>query len=868
MRTPIRITISFCAALIGAFTINVPPPPGAIDPYINNIFPDTPPGKGNLWQLEEPMPELEILSPIKIVPLGNEGELLVLSKGGEVYIINPEEQSKKLVLDIKDRTFKLGDAGSVGMALHPSFGNPDKPNKQEIYVYYKTKPDVEVFSSKGYNRLSKFKWKSEIEQFDSASEEILIQQYDRSEWHDGGGMFFGSDGFLYLSVGDEGREQYQKDSNQRLDGGFFGGILRIDIDNAPSKSHPIRRQPKPNAEPVDNWGATFSQGYSIPNDNPWLNPDGSILEEFVVLGIRSPYSMHLDEITGDIWLADVGSDKREEINIATIGDNLQWPYMEGKLPSEIHFKPNPFIGNEREVYFEYERDIGTCVIGGGVYRNDYFSELNEKYLFADFTAKKIMALSKTGSNNDPEFEVLLNNLTAQPVELPTKPRISGLHIQEDGNIFVTIYGESAETPSKIFQLKRVSEVKDPPSKLSELGVFDDLLTLKVKEGIIPYDINAPLWSDGAIKKRWIALSNDGNFNLPEEKIRYSSEQNWEFPPGTVFIKHFELPLTIPPSDKTAKLETRFFIIGKGGKGYGLTYKWNDAGTEAFLLGGGSSKEFEISENGEHTYTQVWDFPSRDQCITCHNDNAEYILGVKTHQLNKDFNYEFLDKKMNQLEYLNQNKVFNKDIGYAGFELKSYPITDESVDLEKRIRSYLDANCASCHQEGGIPDINLDFRYTNDSNIRNYIDFPTTSHASISGRSIIELGDHMESELWVRDDSSDDNKMPPIGRNMADQVYVDSLAKWIDNLDPTLTPNRHELIVFPNPTTGWLGIRIDNDWSAPHSIDISSISGRTIWQSTSENSFEYFNLTDYPSGTYLLTVRSDDKVQTRKFVIQR
>jgi len=868
MRKPFQLLISLCLVLFGAFTISFPPPPGAIGPYLNDVFPDTPPGKGNLWQLEEPMPELQILSPIKIAPFGDDGELLVLSKGGEVYIVNPDAQSKKLVLDIKDRTFKLGDAGSVGMALHPSFGVLDKPMKQEIFIYYKTKREIDVFGHNGYNRLSKFKWNNETGKFDSSLEEILFQQYDRSEWHDGGGMFFGSDGFLYLSVGDEGSEEFQKDSNQRLDGGFFGGILRLDIDNDPSKSHPIRRQPIANATPEDNWGETFSQGYSIPNDNPWQDQDGSILEEFAVIGIRSPFSMHLDEITGDIWLADVGSDKREEINITTIGDNLQWPYMEGKLPSEVHFKPDPLIGNEREVYFEYERDIGTCVIGGGVYRNDYFSELNEKYLFADFTANKIMALSKTGSNNEPEFEVLLHNLTAQPVELPVKPRISGVHIQEDGKIFVTIYGESAETPSKIFQLKRISEVKDPPAKLSELGVFEDLSSLKVKDGILPYAVNAPLWSDGAIKKRWIAIPNDGKFNLPEEKIKYSSEQSWEFPEGTVFIKHFELPLTIPSGNKTAKLETRFFIIGKGNKGYGLTYKWNDEGTEAFLLGGGSSKEFDITENGEYVYTQVWDYPSRDQCITCHNDNADYVLGVKTHQLNKEYNYEFLNKEINQLDYLNQQGIFNKDIGYAGFELKSYPITDESVDLEKRIRSYLDANCASCHQDGGVPDINLDFQYTKSKNIRDYIDFPTSSHASTSGRNIIKLGDHSESELWVRDNSNDDNKMPPLGSNLVDQIYVDSLAKWIDNLDPTSIPDHHQLIVFPNPTTGWIGIRIDSDWLPPYFIDISSISGRNIWQSTSENAFEYFDLTEYPLGTYLITVRSGEKMNTRKFVLQR
>ncbi|MDF1694726.1 MAG: PQQ-dependent sugar dehydrogenase [Saprospiraceae bacterium] len=865
MRRQLQILSLLSLFILGSATLLLPPP-GAIGPYLNEVFPDSPPGKGNLYQLEDPMPNLEIPSPIKLISIPNQIPFFVLSKGGEVYLVDPDVQSKRLVLDIKDRTFKLGDAGSIGMALHPDFGNALKPDRQELFVFYKTKPNIEEFSNKGFNRLSKFKWNMDSNLFDPDTEEILIQQYDRSEWHDGGGMFFGSDGFLYLSLGDEGKEQYQIASTQRLDGGLFGGVIRIDINNDPTKSHPIRRQPIANAAPDDNWGQTFSRGYGIPNDNPWLDPNGSMLEEFVALGIRSPFSMHLDIPTGDIWLADVGSDKREEINIFSIGDNMQWPYMEGTVPSEIHQKPTPYYGNEKEVYYEYERDIGTCIIGGGVYRNSYFSELNEKYLFADFTANKIMALSKTGSNNEPEFEVLLDNLIAQPVNLPVKPRISGIHLQDDGNIFVTIYGESAISPSKIFQLKRITEVEDPPAKLSELGVFKNLQSLEVEEGILPYEVNSPLWSDGAHKKRWMALPNDGKFDSKEEKINFSNTDTWSFPEGTVFIKHFEMPTSLTDNSELIKLETRFFVVGKGKKGYGLTYKWNDEGTEAFLLGGGSSRSFEIFEDGEYAYTQEWDFPSRDQCISCHTDNADYVLGVNTHQLNKKVAYDFNNEELNQLDYLNQQGIFSTDIGFSGFHPKSYAITDETVDLEQKIRSYLDANCSSCHREGGIPDINLDFQYFKNKDLRQYIDFPVASHASTSTY-VVEEGNHESSEIWIRDNSTEDNKMPPIGRNFVDQVYVDSLAYWIDNLKENPSTSYHELLVFPNPTTGWIGLQINNTWSPPYTIDISTMSGRNIWQSTTKNNFEYYDLTDYATGTYLITVRSGTNMETRKFVIQ-
>jgi len=126
-------------------------------------------------------------------------------------------------------------------------------------------------------------------------------------------------------------EDFLADSNQKLDGGLFGGIIRIDIDNDPTRSHPIRRQPRVNeAPPADFAGwETFTQGYSIPNDNPWLSPDSTNLEEFYAIGLRSPYSVYFDKETENIWVADVGSDIAEEINKVDYGDNLQWPFREG-----------------------------------------------------------------------------------------------------------------------------------------------------------------------------------------------------------------------------------------------------------------------------------------------------------------------------------------------------------------------------------------------------------------------------------------------------------------------------------------------------------------------------------------------------------
>jgi uncharacterized repeat protein (TIGR03806 family) len=863
------VQVLFVFILMGTLTISlmVPPfpPSGPIAPYLNGIFPESSPGVSGSWALEDPFPNLGIGSPLRILEFPGSSDLLVLSKLGEVWRVSLENQEKELILDIKDRSFKKGEAGTVGMILHPDFGNPNAPDNQLIFLFYRTKPEPDEFTENGFNRLSKFTWDAQSDSFDPDSEEILIQHYDRSTWHNGGAMFFGPDGFLYLSLGDEGQDQFQSASTQQISGGLFSGIIRIDVDNDPSRSHPIRRQPQANALPPSGWGDTFTQGYSIPNDNPWLSPDSSILEEFYAIGIRSPFSMHYDSISQQIWLSDVGAGKREEISLVNMGDNLQWPYLEGTLEFEGNEKPEPLIGQEKGVYFEYDRSVGACIIGGGIYRGDVFPSLYDKFIFADYIGDKLMAITGTGSGSAIEFETLLSSLGGQGVVLPESPGITGVYFLKDGQILLTITGEDFTIPGKILKLKQNGIIPDPPSNLSELGVFTDLNNLTPVSGIIPYGVNTPLWSDRAIKKRWVAIPNDGEFDSNAERIDFESTKEWSFPEGTVFIKQFDLPITTDPGGETVPLETRFFIIGDQGIGYGLTYKWNDEGTDAVLLRGGSTKDFDITEGGATLYTQTWDYPSRNNCMTCHTENANYVLGMKTHQMNGDLYYPELGRSMNQLEYFNQLGIFRQSIKSPGTYKKSFPIGDGSVDLEVRIRSYLDANCSSCHRVGGVPMVNLDFRFVVPVKLHNSINFSTQSQASDPNRLIIKTGDHASSELWIRDSSIEDNRMPPIGRNLVDEVYVDSLAKWIDNLSED-EHTINELYLYPNPSSGWLTIRISDNWLPPFRIKVYSTDGKILNEQTAQTNSVYLDLTKYPAGTYFMEVSAAGEKQIGKFIL--
>lgn len=853
--------------VLSALTSIVPLPPGPIGPYLDNKFSPTSPGIEGSWELEEwdVIPQ-GLPSALKVLPFLNaEEEILILCKVGEIHRVQLDGSKAEKVLDIKDRTFKKGEGGSVGMALHPNFGNLAFPDDQYVLIFYRWKPNPDEWSELGFNRLSKFWWDDATRQFNPDSEEILFQQFDRATWHNGGGMFFKPDGFLYLSLGDEGFEEHIADSNQRLNGGLFGGVIRIDVDNDPSRSHPIRRQPVANAAPPENWGETYSQGYSIPNDNPWLDETGAQLEEFYCIGIRSPFAMTYDAQQDRMWLADVGFKSREEINIIERGMNYQWPFKEGDVESADFTVPADPIGELKEAYFFYDRSIGSCVIGGSVYRGLVFPELNEKYLFADFINNRVMALTNSNESEEPEFDVLLNNIWSQPVDLPEKPGITGVHPLPDGEILVTVTGEEFEEPTKLLKMRRKTKVPDPPAKLSELNIFKSLTTLEVESGIIPYTVNSPLWSDGAAKKRWIAIPNDGRYNSSGERITFDSNAPWKFPEGTVFIKHFELPKKVNDPTDNYRLETRFFIIGKHNKGYGLTYQWNDEGTDAILLGGGTSKTFQVEDEFGSFFTQEWNYPSRTQCLTCHNDNADYVLGVNTHQLNGSLDYDFLGESMNQIDFFKDIGVLSSNVHAGSHYRKSYAIDDSSVSLHSRIKSYMDANCASCHRDGGVPKISMDLRYNQPITLHNTINVEVESHASQEGSMIIQTGSHQDSEFWRRDASVEDGKMPPLGRTMVDQHYVDSLAKWIDNLDVTET-DYHELLVFPNPTEGPVNVILGLDFEPPFHIKVRTVSGRFIYQQTSNESSFTMDLSIYPQGTYILTIESNGIVKSSKVTL--
>ncbi len=747
----------------------------AIGRFLNGALPHkTPRPSTGSWRLVNAFPSLTFIDPVQMLPVPFSNRLLVLEKAGRLVVFENREtvSSKTVLIDLRSKVESSHDSGMVGVAFHPEFGVPDSPNRHYLYVYYRYTPQKSD-TNRAYCRLSRFTWDAATNSIAPSSESILINQYDRHNWHNGGGLFFGQDGFLYLSIGDEGGANDQYGTGQRMDTGLLAGVLRIDVDRDPSRSHPIRRQPRNPSTPPSGWPNSSSQGYYIPNDNPWQSPDGSRLEEFYAVGLRSPHRMTQDPVTGDIWVGDVGQGTQEEVSKIVRGGNYQWPYREGSVAGP-KTKPSPLIGFDVPPVHAYGRSTGGCVIGGYVYRGALHPELVGKYIFGDHNTGRVWSLDTSGST--PVVTTLLTLSSHGP---GPKNGMGSFGLDASGEIYVLSLAGTDLDGGRIYRLEKSTEgVPEPPRLLSQTTAFTNLADLTPSPGLIPYDVIQPLWSDGSDKQRWIAIPNDGTPNSPDERIGWSEEGNWDFPKGTVLVKHFEVP--------GRRLETRFFLLGEDGVWFGFTYRWREDGSDAELLPEEPLDET-FTVNGT---TRTWHFPGRNECASCHTAAAGKALGVRTRQLNRDFFYETTGRSANQLVTLNRLGFFSPAIDESRLAtvLTAKNQNDSSATLERRARSYLDANCSHCHQPAAPTQAAFDARLTTPPWHQNLIQADPANDLGIPGALLVAPG-HIElSTLHHRVGSTAAGvAMPPIAKGLVDEAGLQLLADWIASLDPAIGP---------------------------------------------------------------------------------
>jgi glucose/arabinose dehydrogenase len=287
--------------------------------------------------------------------------MFVVEQEGIIYTFNNSESvtSKEVFLDISDKVLYGGEQGLLGLAFHPNYAS----NGYFYLNYIVDNPRRTVVSR--YSVLS-----NDTNQANHTSEFAILEVPQPFTNHNGGQIAFGPDGYLYIALGDGGSGGDPLNHGQNRST-LLGSILRLDVDS--SSDTP----------------------YSIPNDNPFIGNLNDYREEIFAYGLRNPWRFSFDFMTGDLWAADVGQNKIEEIDIITNGGNYGWKIMEGSLCY------SPTTGcNETGLItpiFEYSHDIGNSITGGYVYRGSLLTTLYGYYIYADYGSGRIWALSYTDS---------------------------------------------------------------------------------------------------------------------------------------------------------------------------------------------------------------------------------------------------------------------------------------------------------------------------------------------------------------------------------------------------------------------------------------------------------------------------------------
>ena len=312
----------------------------------------------------------------------------------------------------------------------------------------------------------------------------------------------------------------------------------------------------------------------------------------------------------------------------------------------------------------------------------------------------------------------------------------------------------------------------PPASLADAQVFSDLGAQTPAAGVVPYEVNAPFWSDGATKTRFIRLP-------PGERIAFASRGPWSFPDQTLLIKNFYLDLVRGDPASRRIIETRFLIKRVGTPGWdGYSYLWNEAGTDATLLADSTTVAYVIDDPQDPVgfLLQEYYFPARQDCEVCHTKGAGYVLGVHTAQLHSD-------AEQNQLHTLAQQGLFTEELPTDLSSLPRLPNPfDPSVPLDQRARSYLDVNCAPCHRPESVGRTIIDLRYDTPLTETNVIGaFPTLGDIGEPEALILSPGEPHLSTLYLRLLTLGTFRMPPLASSIIDERGANLIAEWIASM---------------------------------------------------------------------------------------
>ncbi len=317
------------------------------------------------------------------------GRIFVVEKPGRVWILTDGKRMPTPFLDITDRVrSRESERGLLSIAFHPDY----KTNGR-FFVNYT--------DQKGHTVVAEYQISSDPNRADPDSERVVLYIEQPAANHNGGQLQFGPDGYLYIGMGDGGSAGDPWENAQNLEV-LLGKMLRIDVDSG---------------EP-----------YAIPSDNPFVGQEKA-RPEIWAYGLRNPWRFSFDRKAGDLYIADVGQNKWEEVDVALApdpgGQNYGWDIMEGFHCFEPPEGCDP-AGLTMPIV-EYGHDKGCSITGGYVYRGKEYTDIQGTYFFSDFCTGTIWGLRRTSTGWEwAEF-------------LSTGLNVSTFGEDEEGEIYVLDY---------------------------------------------------------------------------------------------------------------------------------------------------------------------------------------------------------------------------------------------------------------------------------------------------------------------------------------------------------------------------------------------------------------------------------------------
>lgn len=709
---------------------------------------------------EDALAPLTFSNPIALrTPPGVTDRLFVVQRNGRIQLVDLQLMTKTLFLDVglaAGGTIPTdNENGMLSMAFHPDYAN-----NGYFYVFYSMMAET---PARLFQRVARFRANGVPGSYhlattaDPASHMPMITQRDQRGSHNGGDMHFGADGYLYISLGDEGAGNDQWDNARFVNKDFFSAVMRLDVDMGPSSLAPNGHTQDSTAYP----SAVHPGTYAIPADNPFIgitSYNGTAVDptavrtEFWATGFRNPWRFSFDPPTGRLFLGDVGQGAREEVNIVTAGANYGWSYREGEIsgPRWASTPPGAVFVLPIHLYNHANTTMtGQCVTGGLVYRGTRLPELSEAYIFGDYLAGHLWALRQTEGTWVKQYLGIDKGIVAFGAD----PR----------------NGDTLLCDMQAGLVKRLARsfASIPPATLSATGAFASLANLTPNPGIVPYDVNLPFWSDHAQKSRWFSIPN------ATDTIQFSADGHWQFPTGQVWIKHFEMEMERGVPSSLRRLETRF-LVASGAGVYGLTYKWRTDGSDADLVEeSGAEETLQITVNGELT-PQVWRYPSRAECLTCHTAAGGFALSFQTRQLNRTHAYG--GSVENQISALAGAGYFSEPVSAVGLSAHVAP-ADASQSLEHRVRSYLAVNCSSCHVPGAGVGI-WDARGSVPTDAAGIIRGLLNDNSGDEANRVLAPGDIAHSMLLRRMRGDGVPRMPPLGSHLLDTEGLALIESWV------------------------------------------------------------------------------------------